>query len=197
MDPEDTTPGDLDIPNPPYHPKEVENRRDKLNGVPQDTVSQRSPSPHSPLPPPAEPVPLRWSAQLRKVPTRPDNVYGDSRHPTTIESDIRRECTWRQMTGEQPGHPRSLASEPNEPAQPPVRSETLLESEGEVDDILRLQREGGVKFLDYLLAKAVPNSLESPDTAKVCEWMFRDILKMPSESQKEWKTACREELESL
>ena len=101
------------------------------------------------------------------------------------------------MTGEQPGRPRAPSSEPNEPAQPPVRSETPLESEGKVDDILRLQREGGVKFLDYLLAKAVPNSLESPDTAKVREWTFRDILKMPSESQKEWKTACREELESL
>ena len=79
MDPEDTTPGDLDIPNPPYHPKEVENRRDELDGVPRDTVSQQSPSPNSPSPPPAEPVPLRRSAQLRKVPTCPDNVYGDSR----------------------------------------------------------------------------------------------------------------------
>jgi hypothetical protein len=57
--------------------------------------------------------------------------------------------------------------------------------------------DGGVKFLDYLLTKAVPNSPESPDTAKVCEWTFRDILKMPTESQKEWKTACQEELESL
>jgi hypothetical protein len=40
------------------------------------------------LPPPAAPVPLRRSARLRKVPTCPDNVYGDSRAPTEIERDI-------------------------------------------------------------------------------------------------------------
>ena len=58
-------------------------------------------------------------------------------------------------------------------------------------------REGGVEFLDYLLAKAVPLDPESPDTANICEWTFRDILKMPSAFQKEWKQACCEELESL
>ena len=62
MDPEDTTPGDLDFPNPPYLPKEDENWQDELDGVPRDTISQQSPSPNPPSPPPAEPVPLRQSA---------------------------------------------------------------------------------------------------------------------------------------
>ena len=58
-------------------------------------------------------------------------------------------------------------------------------------------REGGVEFLNYLLAKAVPLDPESPNTANICKWTFRDILKMPSTFQKEWKQACCEELESF
>ena len=69
--------------------------------------------------------------------------------------------------------------------------------EDKVEDILCLQREGGVRFLNHLLAKVVPPDLESPDSANVCEWTFRNIHKMPSTAQKEWKAACRKELESL
>ena len=61
-----------------------------------------------------------------------------------------------------------------------------------------LAQEGGVKFLDVLLAKAVPlDDLGSPDTSKICEWTLRDILQMPSGQQEEWRKVCREELESL
>jgi Reverse transcriptase (RNA-dependent DNA polymerase) len=67
----------------------------------------------------------------------------------------------------------------------------------EVEDILCLQREGGVQFLNHLLTKAVPPDSESPDSANVHKWTFRDIHKMPSDAQKEWKAACLEELESL
>ena len=94
------------------------------------------------------------------------------------------------------------------PSETPMPGETTLsalsetpqlesEEENKVDDILCLMREGGVEFLDYLLAKAVPLDLESPNTANIHEWTFRDILKMPSASQKEWKQACCKELESL
>jgi hypothetical protein len=55
----------------------------------------------------------------------------------------------------------------------------------EVEDILHLQREGGVKFLNDLLAKAVPPNSESSKTANVHKWTFQDILKMPSNAQKE------------
>ena len=61
-----------------------------------------------------------------------------------------------------------------------------------------LAQEGGVKFLDYLLAKAVPPfDLGSPDTSNIREWTFRDIQKMPNDLKEEWRKACREELESL
>src|SRR6202789_607473 len=83
---------------------------------------------------------------------------------------------------------------------PASSSETLLPaaSEDEIEELLYLQREGGVKYLDLLLAKAVPAiDSELPDTANIREWTFKDIRRMPSASQKEWKQACREELESL
>jgi len=35
-----------------------------------------------------EPVSLRRSTQMRKVPTCPCNIYGDGRHPTEVEKDI-------------------------------------------------------------------------------------------------------------
>jgi Reverse transcriptase (RNA-dependent DNA polymerase) len=69
--------------------------------------------------------------------------------------------------------------------------------EDKVEDILHLQREGGVQFLNHLLAKAVLPDSESPDSANVHEWTFKDIHKMPSDAQKEWKAACCKELESL
>ena len=54
-------------------------------------------------------------------------------------------------------------SAPNETLQPES------EEENKVDDILCLTREGEVKFLDYLLAKAVPLDPELPDTANIHE----------------------------
>ena len=107
------------------------------------------------------------------------------------------------MTGEPsscPRSPSSVALIPGDPMPSASHEELPSEpkSEDEVDEVLRLQREGGVKFMDYLLAKALPpDDSKSPDTARVHEWTFRDIIKMPSESQKEWKQACRKELESL
>ena len=89
--------------------------------------------------------------------------------------------------------------EPVSPNSPSVESEDL-QSEDEVDQQLltHLAQEGGVKFLDYLLAQAVaPYDLGSPETSNIREWTFRDILKLPSEQQEEWHAACCEELESL
>ena len=44
-----------------------------------------------------------------------------------------------------------------------------IDSEGDIDNLLHLVREGGVEFLNRLLAKAVPPDLEIPDTANVWE----------------------------
>src|SRR6266851_5183763 len=79
----------------------------------------------------------------------------------------------------------------------PESEDPQTDSEGDVDKLLCLAREGGVEFLNQLLAKAVPPDSETPDTANVQEWTFRDIIKMPKDAQKEWKQACREELDSL
>jgi len=58
-------------------------------------------------------------------------------------------------------------------------------------------QEGGVRFLNYLLAKAVSPDLESLDISKVREWSYRDILHMNKVQQKEWKAAFQQELDSL
>jgi len=193
---EDTTPGDFDDPLPSTKERSVP----KLDeapavppAVPDEPAHEAAPSP----PPEPVPVPLRRSGRQRKVPTRPGNVYGDGRHPTEIEKDVQRERTWTRMTDPTPGPSETPMPGEFDPSVPSEAPQKDNEEEDEVDEILRLTREGGVKILDYLLTKAVPHDPESPDTANIREWNFRDILKMPSESQKEWKQACREELESL
>ena len=99
-------------------------------------------------------------------------------------------------------HDQSVPGEfPEQVSDPPItQSDTLPESEDEVDQqlLIRLAKEGGVKFLDLLLAKAVsPTDLGSPDTTNIREWTYKDILRMPTDDQEEWKHACHEELESL
>src|SRR6201996_3091849 len=202
---EDTTPGDLDEPETlPPTPKQRE-AAPESDGTSSDSTGV-TPESGPPAPPPApEPVPLRRSTRLRNPPTRPGNVYGERRHPTEIEKDVQRSRTWKQMTERIPGSFEDDSTSDQQPATsqidlPPPPSETPLPdaSDDEIEELLRLQREGGVKYLDLLLAKAVPAiDSESPDTANIREWTFRDIRKMPSASQKEWKQACREELESL
>ena len=49
----------------------------------------------------------------------------------------------------------------------PESKDLQTDSEGNVDELLCLVREGGVEFLNQLLAKAVPPDLETPDTANM------------------------------
>jgi hypothetical protein len=88
------------------------------------------------------------------------------------------------------GKPGSSRTKPVTPSVPPggfsdgPKSEDLqTDPEGDVDDLLCLVREGGVEFLNQLLAKAVPPNSETPDTANVREWTFRDIIKLPKAAQ--------------
>ena len=207
---EDTTPGDLDEPETlPPTPKQ-KGAAPESDGTSSDSTGVTPESgPTAPLQAP-EPVPTRRSEprrseRLKKIPTRPGNVYGERRHPTEIEKDVQRNRNWKQMTENMPGSFGDDSTSGQQPATsqtdlPVSSSETPLPaaSEDEIEELLRLQREGGVKYLDLLLAKAVPAiDSESPDTANIREWTFKDIRRMPSASQKEWKQACREELESL
>jgi transposase InsO family protein len=207
-DNDSTTPGDL------------------LDNLPEKIVKERSAQPPAeeeqpPAPPPVvqqapppapEPVPApalqpRRSERRRKPTTRPDNVYGD-RPPVKITRDIERTRKWKDLVEGPSGSSRTRTSQDQqvpgefpEPTDPlPLHGEQPAVSEDEVDQLVlaRLAQEGGVKFLDLLLAKAVPPfDLGSPDTSNIREWTFRDIQKMPNDQKQEWRKACREELESL
>jgi hypothetical protein len=87
------------------------------------------------------------------------------------------------MTGSEPVSSRTQQPSEQPPADNAAPPGALSEhsphnsDDDEVEDILCVQREGGVQFLNHLLAKAVPPDLESPDSANVCEWTFRTFIK--------------------
>jgi hypothetical protein len=125
-----------------------------------------------------------------------------------IMHDIERTRKWKDLVESPSGSSRTRTSQDQqvpgefpEPTDPlPLHGEQPAVSEDEVDQLVlaRLAQEGGVKFLDLLLAKAVPLfDLGSPDTSNIHEWTFRDIQKMPNDQKQEWRKACCEELESL
>ena len=65
------------------------------------------------------------------------------------------------------------------------------------DDIEQLCCEGGVDLAAFLMLKAIPMQAVSAETKPICEWTYRDILKLPAAAQEEWKAACRHELDIL
>jgi len=68
----------------------------------------------------------------------------------------------------------------------------------EVEETLSyLAKHGGVRYLNTLLAAAVPPGSEIPDTCNIHEWSFKDIMCMPSVQQKDWIDVCHQELNSL
>ena len=149
---DDPTPGDLDE-NPP--------KQLKGSSAPQldkvDKAAPDAPEEQQALPPDPDPVP-KHKARTRqaptepprrlsckgKVPTLPDNVYGD-RPPTKVVKDIERLCTWRKMIENQPGssqdddsHDQMVPGDfPEQANDPPItQSKRLLESEDEVEQQL-------------------------------------------------------------
>ena len=103
--------------------------------------------------------------------------------------------------GSSHSRPAGRRETPTVPSTPQPSSDTLLprpESEDEVEQNLSiLIEEGGVKTLNHLLAHTVPPDSEPLSTSNIREWSFKNILRMPLVQQKEWKTACHEELDSL
>jgi hypothetical protein len=216
---DDPTPGDLDnIPPEQLKGRSAPSPAEDDEAAPDVPLEQQAP-PHDPDPVP-KPKPKgkyrqdppmeapRRSVRQRKVPSNPDNVYGD-RPPSKVVRDIGRLCSWRQMIENQLGSswddnsqdqlvPGEFPEQADDP--PTIQSNRSPESEDEVEQqlLIHLAKEGGVKFLDALLAKAVVlYDLESPSTSNIREWTYKDILKMPADTQEEWKLACCEELESL
>ena len=141
---------------------------------------------------------------MRTQVSSPNNAYGD-RAPAEIERDISSETKWRKMVGDdEPRSSRSKATSdaekrvPGPSSQPPLRADAREHLGEDEDRMAKLCREGGVELITELLSKAVPVDDDAlPDTSKIRDWKFKDILKLPSAQQKEWMNACREELEAL
>ena len=64
-------------------------------------------------------------------------------------------------------------------------------------DLHSLVQEGGVRYLNYLLAKADTPSSDVPEISKIREWSYKDLLRLPKSQQIEWMDACHQELDSL
>ena len=64
-------------------------------------------------------------------------------------------------------------------------------------ELAKLVQEGGVRFMNFLLGKAVPPYNELLNSPNHRDWTLHDIAHLPVVQQKKWKTACNEELEAL
>ena len=233
-DHEPTVPSGSDDDDEPRHPphQPFERRQEQEHDdAPEMPPRVRTPSPPPRVPElPPTPQKPRRATRERRVPVRPGNVYGESRHPVQQFKEIEKQGEWKKIVGEQPGRSRATGksrseSVPGSSSAPPAPSDIPApsasgeasgsapdngsgHSSDEVEDALRamhdelalaqLCREGGVGLINYLLMKAVPPVDENlPDTSNVREWTYRDIARLPPAEQKEWKAACREELEAL
>src|SRR6267142_2801614 len=57
-------------------------------------------------------------------------------------------------------------------------------------DLHSLVQEGGVRYLNYLLAKADSPRSDVPEISKIREWSYKDLLQLPKSQQIEWTDAC-------
>ena len=103
-----------------------------------DKGELHAPPVRTPIPPPPLPQrsPLRRSERLRKILTRPENVYGESRHPTDIQKDIQSEGSWKKLLEFEQGSchqqiPGGL--EPPTPTTPQPPTGTSHSSDDEVE----------------------------------------------------------------
>jgi hypothetical protein len=63
----------------------------------------------------------------------------------------------------------------------------------------KLCREGGLDFVNFMLAQAVgpgPRGSKLP-TKSPRDWTFRDLSRLPLSDQEEWRRACLEEIDAL
>ena len=199
--------------------------------------SEEEEEPKIHLPPtPLVPGPSKPQRECR-VPTKPGNVYGESRHPTDILNQTRKLKDWKGIVGERTSCPQqrkakdapqqpepdseedqlseeeekpsedevewTLSKEPTEvtPQSEPEESKESGASSDEEEDaeahLVQLCDEGGVVAINFLLSKAVsPTTMDVP-TKSPKEWTYRDIARLPEAEQKEWRTACHNELDAL
>jgi hypothetical protein len=200
-----------DDDDPPRHRRSPspDNRDDaevKDDGPPQHSPPRTPPRQQEVLPPAQRqpPPPPRKSGRERRVPFKPDNVYGN-RNPVQIEQEDRRRALGKEREIPRQG----VSPPPHNSEQQQVPGPSSAEPRGNYrdaprdipEDLAKLAQEGGVDFINYLLAKALPDAQADdgtlPSSSSPREWTFRDILQMPKGLQQEWKKACHEELEAL
>jgi Reverse transcriptase (RNA-dependent DNA polymerase) len=131
----------------------------------------------------------RHSSRKRRPVVRPDDVYG-SQNPTQSEQISNRE--FREIIDDVPA-PSGYGNRPDSPPH---------EKKGKkcADYLVKMIQEGGAGLTNFLLSAAVSSASAKekiPDVTKVCEWHFRDLMRLPKAAQEEWKIACKEKLEAL
>ena len=144
---------------------------------------------------PALPNPPRCSGRIRQPVILPDNVYGNRAPADVLGNDSDDDVFSEPSRRPRPG--------------PSMAQKTELGTSSDLtqksDITAKMVREGGAKLFNLLLKKAaVPvrspyskPSREVPDVCNVCEWHYRDLMRLPKDAQEKWKAACLEELESL
>jgi len=176
---------DWTTPNPPIPLRDKNHDHDGENDAPPPEVPDV----------PAEP-PLCCSGCTQVIPSCPDNVYGDQT-PTKIIRDVECQTYWKKTVE---GSSRTCNIPPVWLPQPdfPVKRNSDNPLDDDENALLKLQKEGGVRFILYLVSKAIPHhDNDLPSELNVQNWTFWDILRLSAAKQKEWKDACHEESESL
>jgi hypothetical protein len=137
---------------------------------------------------PSDSQPRRSGHERRPV-VCPDNVYR-SQNPIQSEQMSNRE--FREIIDNVPAPSGSS----NRPDSPPHEGK----GKQRADYLVKMVQEGGASLTNFLLSAAVssaPAKGKIPDVIQVCEWHFRDLMRLPKAAQKEWKIACKEELEAF
>jgi len=151
-----------------HHPVDI--LRDPTGKKGRRGVKGSVPKPKENLPGPSRQVPSAFQqppAQADRAPTPPIS-------PTSSELDIERGLN-----------------------RPESDDEQLVIRAIEAGDLAaeELCREGGVKVLSFLLAKAISPIAKTTTNPK--EWGFKDLAHLPQLEQTEWQNACLQELEAL
>ena len=72
---------------------------------------------------------------------------------------------------------------PGTPIAPPAHTPMPPTASDSEDDLEWLCCEGGVDLAAFLMSKAISIQAVSAETKPICEWTYRDILKLPTAAQ--------------
>ena len=95
------------------------------------------------------------------------------------------------------GVPAPYEAPGNRPDSPPSEGKGKQRADSLVQNMVQ---EGGADLIKSLLRAAASSAdakKKIPKVSKVREWQYRDLMRLPKAVQEEWKTACKEELETL